>query len=345
MGKSNIKSKYRAVDLFSGCGGLTEGIKRAGFNVISAVENDWLACNTYRANHPEIKLLEKDIRDIKGSDLLTNKFRKIHLLTGCPPCQGFSSIRRKNRKSSPRDRRNQLVSEFQRIVEEMLPPVVFLENVPGIENYHRFKEFLRTLKQLGYKVNCKTVDLCQYGVPQRRKRIVILAGLGFEIEFPRKSKVKTVRMTIGNLKPPHKHNNKLHNQVAVHSPLMLKRIKNTPHNGGSRADWPKNLKLECHSKTRGFHDVYGRMSWDEPAPTMTGGCVNLSKGRFLHPTQNREITLLEAAKFQTFRQNYYFSLERGRYPAAEMIGNALPPKFAEQIGRQVAKTLEENGIG
>jgi len=346
MTRSTAGQNWRAIDIFAGCGGLTEGIKRAGFEIISAVENDWLAAKTYRTNHPEVKLLEEDVRLVSGSDLFTRKARKVHLIAGCPPCQGFSRVRHRNRLRATGDKRNCLITDFQRIVGETKPAAVFLENVPGIENYYRFKEFLRALRRWGYKITCETLDLAEYAVPQRRKRIVVLAGLDFEIEMPAKARVdRTVRSAIGNLKPPSKHRNPLHRQVTDHSPTMLKRIKAVPKDGGSRESWKGHLALECHDNFRGFSDVYGRMAWDKLAPTITGGCINASKGRFVHPEQDRAITLLEATLLQSFPKSYNLSLDRGRYSAAEMIGNALPPEFARRVGRQIARAFEENGVG
>lgn len=238
------------------------------------------------------------------------------------------------------------MGEFQRIVEELLPHAVFLENVPGIENYYRFKDFVCSLRHLGYKVTCEPLELGEFAVPQRRKRVVVLAGFDFEIDMPPPAKVeRTVRWAIGDLKPPSKHHNPLHRQTTKHSPTMLKRIKAVSKNGGSRKEWPEDLAVDCHDEFNGFKDVYGRMAWDEQAPTITGGCINASKGRFVHPTADRAITLLEAALLQSFRPGYYFSLERGRYPAAEMIGNALPPEFARRVGLQIARALEENCDG
>jgi DNA (cytosine-5)-methyltransferase 1 len=135
--------------------------------------------------------------------------------------------------------------------------------------------------------------------------------------------------------------NPLHNHVTQHDEQTLERIRAVPRDGGSRRSWSEDLKLPCHNSCNGFRDVYGRMAWDKPSPTITGGCINASKGRFIHPEQDRAITLLEAALLQTFHRRYRFNLERGRYAAAEMIGNALPPHFADRVGRSIARALEE----
>jgi DNA (cytosine-5)-methyltransferase 1 len=338
-----MRRKWRAIDLFAGCGGLTSGLKLAGFKVVSAVEIDELAAATYQANHPEVRLIRKDIRKVIGTDLNVNGEIAIDLVAGCPPCQGFSRVRRRNRIEAATDDRNSLVAEFSRIVQAVKPAAVFMENVPGIENDSRFHEFLERLEHLGYHVSWEMLELSDYGVPQRRSRVVVLGGKGFEIPMPRKCKKKgTVREAIGDLPLPQESGNVLHNQVTEHDQRALKRIRAVPKDGGSRSSWPKNLRLECHEKCDGFKDVYGRMAWDEASPTITGGCINASKGRFLHPEADRAITLFEAALLQTFRRRYRFSLKRGRYPAAEMIGNALPPFFAKRVGHLIAAALKEH---
>lgn len=340
-----MAKRWTVTDLFAGCGGLTAGLRRSGFDVVSAVELESLAAETYRSNHPDTNLIDRDIRKV-NLDELRPPDGTIDVVAGCPPCQGFSRVRRHNRPDAAKDPRNNLVAQFQKIVEGLNPSAVFLENVPGIENDDRFMRFVDRLEFLGYEVNWKTLELSDYGVPQRRKRVVVLAGKGFRIEMPAKArKQKTVRNAIGNLPLPANSRKPLHNQVTQHDERVLMRIRAVPKNGGSRRDWPDELKLECHSTCNGFKDVYGRMAWDEPSPTITGGCINASKGRFLHPEQNRAITLFEAALLQSFPRKYRFSLARGRYPAAEMIGNALPPVFAQRVGECIAEALWEHFSG
>lgn len=336
-----MRKIWRAVDLFAGCGGLTTGLKRAGFKVVSAVEKDELAASTYSDNHPEVDLLTEDIVEVEWKKLLPKDSASIDLVAGCPPCQGFSRVRRHNRPLAADDPRNSLVEQFRRIVEELEPLAVFMENVPGIERDERFKAFVARLKAMKYTVSCKTLELSDYGVPQRRSRVVVLAGKGFAIPMPRpRKKKKTVRDAIGSLVIPKKSRNRLHREVTDHDETALARIRAVPKNGGSRSAWPDDLQLECHEEFDGFKDVYGRMWWDEPAPTITGGCINASKGRFVHPQQDRAITLLEAAMLQTFHQRYRFDLARGRYAVAEMIGNALPPHFSDRVGRCIMRALK-----
>lgn len=341
-----MRKIWRAVDLFAGCGGLTAGLKRAGFRVVSAVEIDNLAASTYSSNHPEVNLLHKDIIEVQWKELLPKGGASIDLVAGCPPCQGFSRVRRHNRPFAADDPRNSLVEQYRRIVEELEPLAVFMENVPGIERDERFHSFVARLKEMGYTVSCETLELSDYGVPQRRSRVVVLAGKGFAIPMPRpRHKKKTVRDAIGALVLPRKSRNRLHRSVTQHDETTLARIRAVPKDGGSRGAWPEDLQLKCHGDCDGFKDVYGRMWWDEPAPTITGGCINASKGRFVHPQQNRAITLLEAAMLQTFHQRYHFDLERGRYAVAEMIGNALPPHFSDRVGRCIMRALERRRSG
>jgi DNA (cytosine-5)-methyltransferase 1 len=341
-----VRAKWRAIDLFSGCGGLSAGLKRAGFKIVSAVEIDKLAASTYSKNHPEVHLIPRDIKDVKSSELMPKKGGKIDLVAGCPPCQGFSRVRRQNRSQAADDPRNNLLAQFQRVVEELEPAAVFMENVPGIENDPRFDAFIDRLEAIGYEVNWDILELSEFGVPQRRSRVVVLAGKGFTIPMPRPRRCgRTVRTVIGDLPKPAKSRNPLHNQITQHDERAMERIRAVPKNGGSRRAWPDHLRLKCHGDCDGFQDVYGRMAWDEVAPTITGGCINASRGRFIHPVQNRAITLFEAALLQTFRHRYYFNLEHGRYAAAEMIGNALPPHFADRVGRCIARALEKHRHG
>ena len=273
--------KPRAVDLFAGCGGLTAGLKRAGFEIVSAVEVDERTASTYLSNHPEVKLLQRDILSVTAEELLPKDRGSIDLVVGCPPCQGFSRVRRRNRPEASPDDRNDLVHEFGRLVEGLAPAAVFMENVPGIERDARFHDFLGRLEQMGYKVAWEILELSDYGIPQRRKRVVVLAGKGFSIPMPRPCRKKrTVREAIGGLPPPRKSRNPLHRQVTQHDALMLERISAVPKNGGSRCSWPEQLRLACHDRFTGFQDVYGRMAWDEPAPTITGGCINEGCGWF-----------------------------------------------------------------
>lgn len=337
---------YNAIDLFSGCGGMTEGLINAGFQVIAAVEIDKFASETYRANHDKhgVVLFEEDIRTLKAEKILELlKGEPLHLLAGCPPCQGFSSLRRKNKKRSYKDNRNSLILEYLRMVEELQPITIMLENVPGIENYTLFKKVFTRLKKLGYNPIYSVVNVASYGVPQRRKRLVMLGSLLGEVAIPQgNGNIRTVRDFIGDLESVEETDDNVHRRYPRHSEEVMRRIQLTPHNGGSRKDLPEQYTLECHRKEGiGFNDVYGRLRWDDVSSTITGGCLNPSKGRFLHPEEDRCITAREAALLQTFRRDYVFPDDIPISNLALMIGNALPPKLCELQSASLIDRLDE----
>ena len=323
--------KYFAIDLFSGCGGLSEGLRNAGFDVVAAFDNDVDSIEAYRLNHPDTKVFESDIRDVDIADVKEIlRGNPLHLLAGCPPCQGFSSMRRLNKKHSKRDGRNNLVLEYLRFVKKLKPLTIMMENVPGLVNYTLFKYVVRELRALGYKLKFKPVNIQEYGIPQRRKRLVVVGSLLGDIDIAKPTGEKvTVRDMIGHMQSVSKTKDPVHKIVASHKPEVMERIKATPKNGGSRADLPKNFELACHKEDgMGFHDVYGRLRWDDYSSTITGGCLNPSKGRFLHPSKNRAITAREAALLQTFPKDYKFPPNISKTSISLLIGNALPPKFS-----------------
>lgn len=308
--------KCIAIDLFSGCGGLTLGLKQAGFRVAAAIESDELAVNTYRLNHRRVWVLETDIRSVAARTLMKElglKPGQLDLLAGCPPCQGFSVLRTRNGAAQRRDRRNALIGEMLRFTRAFRPKAIMLENVPGLSAHRSFENLCRDLRRLGYQVRWDIKDAQHYGVPQRRKRLILVAGRGFEIPFGSQSdRMHTVREAIGHLKKAGKTRDALHNLPENRSAKVIQLIKAIPKDGGSRRDLPRSRQLKCHKRVDGFSDIYGRMAWNEPAPTITGGCYNPSKGRFLHPHENRAITLREAALLQTFPETYRFPAEAGK---------------------------------
>jgi DNA (cytosine-5)-methyltransferase 1 len=334
-----------AIDLFAGAGGMTLGLTRAGFVVVGAVEIDSLACETYRANHPNVHLWETDIRKLAAADVLEElelEPGELGLIAGCPPCQGFSSLTTLNGKYEVDDDRNDLVLEYGRFVREMLPRAVLMENVPRLASDRRMTALCDMLEGLGYPVRegIKILNAADFGVPQRRRRLVMLAAHGAAVPFAASVDAQlTVRDAIQDLPVAGKSGDPLHDVPETRSAKVKARIAAIPRNGGSRADLGRRAQLKCHKDSDGFKDIYGRMAWDEPAPTITGGCANPSKGRFLHPTRNRAITLREAALLQGFPSDYSFSLRKGKFAAAAMIGNALPPPFVEAHAREVAKLL------
>jgi DNA (cytosine-5)-methyltransferase 1 len=320
-----------AVDLFSGCGGLSLGLKDAGFTVAAAVEVDRKAQETYRLNHPDVHLYAHDIRELDPVTVLKStglKPGELDLLAGCPPCQGFSRLRTKNKRTSARDDRNSLIDDFLRFIEVMEPKTVMLENVPAFERDARFVKMSRQLDALGYETVIHVLDAADYAVPQRRKRLIMLASNVHTPELAEKARKRvTVREALKGLSKPSKTRDKLHGLEESRSRSVLELIALIPKDGGSRGDLPMRFQLDCHKRTDGFSDVYGRMAWDDVSPTITSGCHNPSKGRFLHPTQNRTITLREAAILQGFPRRYRFNVNHGKEAIALMIGNALPPPF------------------
>lgn len=342
-GNGNAEARLTAIDLFAGCGGLTQGLRDAGFAVLAAVELDPLAAETYAANHPDVGLLNEDIRTVTAPGLCFAcglAPGDLDLLAGCPPCQGFSRLRNNNRRDRMDDPRNRLIDEVLRLVEGLLPKAVMVENVPNLGRYTRYQEFKRGLRRLGYKVSDQILDVAEFGVPQRRRRLVVLASrLGEISHITPDGRRATVRDAIGRLSGRDLDKDPLHNLAEKRSERVMKMISAIPKDGGSRTSLSSGYVLDCHREVDGFYDVYGRMRWDDVAPTITGGCINPSKGRFLHPDEDRAITLREAALLQSFPPDYYFSLRRGKYAAAEMIGNALPPRFSRRQAESVRAHL------
>jgi DNA (cytosine-5)-methyltransferase 1 len=333
---------YTAIDLFSGCGGLTLGLKQASFRVIAAIEIDQLATTTYTRNHPGVRVWNKDIRKIKAREMMRSlgiRPGELDLLAGCPPCQGFSSIRTRNQKTTT-DKRNRLIFEFLRFVRAFRPKTIMMENVPGLAGYYRFKEFTDKLRAQGYAVESKILNAADYGVPQRRRRLILLGSLSGKIDFaiPEINR-RTVRDAIGSMPPAGKSGDPLHDWKEIRSEKILKRIMKIPKNGGSRSALGKRGQLKCHIECGGFRDVYGRMGWKNVAPTITSGCTNPSKGRFLHPVKNRAITLREAALLQGFPRSYFFPSDKGKQSVAAMIGNALPPEFIKRHAQRIQRRL------
>lgn len=335
-------TKLTAIDLFSGCGGLSIGLKKAGFRVLAAIEADDLAAATYRKNSRKTRVLRTDIRRISPNQLLRLcglKRGDLDLLAGCPPCQGFSTLRTLNGRDDLDEPMNDLVLQFRRFVRALFPKTIMMENVPGLAQDVRLESFCRSLRKLGYFVKFDVLDAADYGVPQRRRRMILIASRLGEIDFAaRRKSLVTVRDAIGSLPAPGVEEDELHIRT-MRAAKVEALIRKIPRDGGSRAALGKKHQLPCHKKTNGFRDVYGRMAWDRPAPTITGGCINPSKGRFLHPVAHRAITLREAALLQDFPRHYRFSMASGTYAVAQMIGNAFPPSFAACHARRLAQQI------
>lgn len=364
-----MKIKYDAIDIFSGCGGVSCGLSLAGFKVKSAVEIEKHAVDTYLSYGPlnKVNVLNEDICNLSGEQILkAAKIKKddIYLFAGCPPCQNFSRQNPLNKNKSEAERKK-LLFEFLRIIEEIMPPFILMENVPGIKtdfNNAILSEFLQRLKK-HYYVRENVLNAANYGVPQARKRFVLhavrndineeLKSVGFLFDLPKAThdkkgnnglqKWKTVREAIDDLPAikageEYKDDGKIHNHKCARlSAKNLKRIKAIRKNGGSRNGLPKSLVLDCHKKKDkdgnvflGHGDVYGIMDPDKPAPTITGGCLCYSKGRYGHYSQNRAISIREAARLQTFPDDFIFS--NSLTDSALQIGNAVPIDLVKASG-------------
>jgi DNA (cytosine-5)-methyltransferase 1 len=340
--------KIYAFDFFCGAGGLTRGLLNAGINVIAGFDIDHSCKETYEYNNPPSKFFTSDIRNISKNELLRlsrkNNFSEM-LFAGCAPCQPFSQQRRGPR---PPEQATLLLA-FGKIVKLVEPGFILIENVPGIakvKGNSTFNRFLKILDSIGYNYTFAQIDAKSYGVPQNRKRLVLLAALNNTISIPAptygnsKRPFRTVRDAISHFPPISAGS--IHASIPNHrasgvSPVNLTRLKNTPCNGGDRRSWPEYLKLICHKKDyRGHTDVYGRMYWDKPAPALTARCHSISNGRYGHPNQNRAISLREAAALQSFPDQYIFFGPNNHI--AMQIGNAVPVLLAEVLGRHIVST-------
>lgn len=335
----------KAIDFFCGAGGLTRGLLDAGINVIAGFDSDEKCRVTYEHNNPGAQFLSSDIREISLQDLTklarTSDFDGM-LFSGCAPCQQFSQ----QRKGKERRHDATLLSEFGRLVESALPGQVLIENVAGIAKvpgYSTFHRFLRLLRVNGYQYVYDVLNAKCYGVPQNRRRLVLIAMRGLKPSLPKQKygtsqrPFRTVRQSISHfpaMDAGETHPDILNHEAASIIPLNLERLRHTPHDGGDRRAWPARLRLDCHNGDyTGHTDVYGRMAWDAPAPTLTGRCHSISNGRYGHPVQDRAISLREAAALQSFPDEYVF-FESKRNVALQ-IGNAVPVRLAEELGKHI----------
>lgn len=353
MARSN--KTYEVIDLFCGIGGLSYGLKCQGMKILAGFDLDYTCQYAYETNTGG-NFYYRDVKTISGDEinkLYSQKKNVIKVLAGCAPCQPFSSYAFKN-KNKDKDKYN-LLYEFGRLVKEVHPDIVTMENVPAIASFKLksvLADFVEVLQNEGYNVKYKVVYCPDYGIPQTRKRLVLLASRLGNIDLisptHKKENYVTVKDAIGHLPPLEAGQgcptDALHRCRAL-SPLNLQRLKSTPY-GGSWKDWPADLMLECHKKESGksFGSVYGRMVWEEPSPTMTTLCTGIGNGRFGHPVQDRAISAREAALFQTFPITYKFfpnEHEVSLTKASRYIGNAVPPKLGEVIAQSIKNHIED----
>lgn len=335
-----------AIDLFCGSGAVTLGLKDAGFRVVGAVDFDPIACSTYNANHPEVNLIEEDIRKVSPEQFRGDIDGPLDLLVVCAPCQPFSN---RNRNKSNKDDRVSLVLEAIRFAGVLQPKLVFFENVPGLGKQPVFDKLAQGLAELGYKLSePRQVDAADLGVPQRRQRMILVAAkneellqVAAEIKFAQR---RSVREALADLPVPlvgieSVEEDALH-YARAHAPITIDRLRHIPIDGGSRDALPEHLQLACHkklAKSSLYPDSYGRLKWDSVAPTLTTGCTDLTKGRYAHPEQHRAITLREAARLQSFPDNYIFF--GNAVQIATQIGNAVPPQMMTGIARALHSAI------
>jgi DNA (cytosine-5)-methyltransferase 1 len=340
-----------AVDLFCGIGGLTKGLQQAGIKVTAGVDND-ARCKYGYEHSTGAKFVLKDIREVTPADI-ESLYTKgaVRVLAGCAPCQSYSGLNRRGRTEAD----NVPVRKFAELVRKVRPEIVTMENVRGLrdtDKYPIFEYFLGVLKRSGYTVWYDVVNAADYGVPQERKRLVLLASrIGKKraiklIEPTHADAHVTVRDAIGDLPPikdGHAHPSDSLHYARRLSPKNKERIRATRKNGGSVHDWNEELLLDCYKKDSGktyMNTVYGRMRWNKPAPTMTTQCIGLGNGRFGHPTQARAISLREAAIFQSFPKDYTFTDPNKPMiiaDTAKFIGNAVPVKLGKAVGHSIVK--------
>lgn len=334
-------------DFYSGAGGTSRGMQDAGMTVRFGLDIDPDAKTTYQANYKNAAFICRDIRSVSADEIAPYVNRQNGcpiVFAACAPCQPFS---KQNRTKNSKDGSRNLLGEFHRFVEAYMPEYIFVENVPGLQtvgNRHGpFAEFIRLLETLNYYFDPKIVTASHYGVPQSRRRLVLLASILAPIKIPPpthgpgtgKPDLPTVWESISHLPPieaGETHAEIPNHQAAQLSPRNLRRIALTPV-GGDRRDWPPELELQCHRKHSGHTDVYGRMIKDRPSAALTTRCISLSNGRYGHPTQNRAISVREAACIQTFPMDFIF---RGALTStARQVGNAVPVAMAKVFGEAI----------
>jgi DNA (cytosine-5)-methyltransferase 1 len=337
------------VDLFCGAGGLTHGFEQAGVPVKAGYDIDPACKFPYERNN-KAKFILQDVENISGSDLAKHfSASSIKVLVGCAPCQPFSSY---SRRYNDRLSKWNLLQDFARLIAECEPDIISMENVLQLKHHSVFEEFIAQLKKLNYSFESYEVNCLDYGIPQSRKRLVLLASKFGKINLipatHNPNNYQTVRQTIEHLEPltagEASQRDWLH-RCSKLSELNLRRIR-ASQPGGTWRDWPKNLIAECHLKKSGktYPGVYGRMEWDKPSPTITTQCFGFGNGRFGHPEQDRAISLREAALLQTFPGDYEF-VEPNQSIAIDLvgrlIGNAVPVKLGQIIAQSILNHIQQ----
>ena len=344
-----------AVDLFCGIGGLTKGLELSGVTVIAGIDVDATCAFAYEENNNS-QFICQDVTNVIAEDIMPlYPENSIRALVGCAPCQPFSKYSQRYRKDGQVDDKWRLLYSFARIIQETTPHIVSMENVPELSAKTVFHDFLNVLLELGYNIDWNVVYCPEYGVPQNRKRLVLLASRLGQIALMQplynQNNYPTVRDAIGWLPPINAGEqyeiDPLH-QACRLSEINMRRIQNSIP-GGTWRDWDVSLQLPCHKKETGktYPAVYGRMSWDEPSPTITTQFFGYGNGRFGHPEQDRALSLREGAILQSFPPDYVFIDED--HPASRRdlgihIGNAVPVELGRAIGVSILNHLREVGL-
>jgi DNA (cytosine-5)-methyltransferase 1 len=345
-----ITDNAGVVDMFCGVGGLTHGFVQESFRVLAGYDLD-ASCQYAFERNNQSPFVQKDIATVTAAEIKERfAHTPIKILVGCAPCQPFSSYNFKNEDQA----KWSLLNEFARLIREVQPDIVSMENVPQLLNFKKeaiFQDFLQNLIDNQYFVNYKIVECTRYGIPQNRKRLVLLASkLGSIDLIPpthEKSNFVSVRQTIGNLEPlengTQSPTDVLH-KAAKLSPLNIKRIQQSVP-GRTWRDWDKSLILKCHQKSTGksYMSVYGRMLWDEPSPTITTQFNGIGNGRFGHPEQDRALSLREGALLQTFPPHYEFINPEKPMATGNItthIGNAVPVRLGQVTAKSILIHLE-----
>jgi len=341
-----------AVDLFCGIGGLTKGLSLSGLNVVAGIDIDNTCRFAYEENN-DSQFIHEDVNNL-DSEYLLNLYPNncVRALVGCAPCQPFSKYSKRYRKDGHTDEKWRLLYSFARIIEETDPHIVSMENVPELSKEEVFQDFLNTMQRLGYHFDWNVVYCPDYGVPQNRKRLVLLASRLGEINLIpplyTPEHYPTVRQAIGNL--PHLEAGEINEYDSLHRACKLSKInkmrirQSVP--GGTWRDWDESLQLKCHQKDSGktYPSVYGRMCWDEPSPTITTQYYGYGNGRFGHPDQDRALSLREGAILQSFPPDYVFINEETPFIRKDLgihIGNAVPVELGRAIGISIQQHLRE----